>query len=174
MVTPQLATVARHPGGVPAHTEPPGSAAEIMAAVGVAEDWEFYGPFTGEDEKAVLTVPTRIMAAWAANDADAFAEVFTENGSLLLRDTQLTSREEIRNFMAAGFRGPLAGARVTGWPLTVTPLDDGVAMVVTQGGILPAGATRLAPEQEIRAIWVIVAQDAQWKLLSHQSCPARH
>jgi uncharacterized protein (TIGR02246 family) len=156
-----------------ATTTPHGSASGILAAVGVEEDTSFYGPFTSEAEKAVLTVPMRIMAAWAANDPDAFAGVFTENGSLLMQENQLTSREQIRAFMAAGFQGPLRKARVTGWPLSVGYLSADVALVVTQGGIIMAGDSGLLPEREIRAVWVIVAQDGQWKLLSHQSCPAK-
>jgi uncharacterized protein (TIGR02246 family) len=150
-----------------------GTAAEILAAVGVEEDVSFYGPFTDEADKAVLTVPMRIMAAWAANDPDTFASIFTGNGSLLMQDNQLTSREEIRAYMAAGFEGPLKGAAVTGWPLYVKYLTPAAAIVVTQGGILMAGDTELAPERQIRATWVIVAQDGQWKLLSHQSCPIK-
>lgn len=154
-------------------TTPPGTAAEILARFGVEEDTSFYGPFAGEADRAVLTVPLRIMAAWAANDPDAFSAVFTENGSLLMQDEQLTSREEIRDYMAAGFAGPLKGAHVTGWPLHVSHLSDDVAMVVTQGGILLAGDTELEPAREIRATWLIVARDGQWQLLSHQSCPAK-
>lgn len=154
-------------------TTPLGTASEIMTAVGLEEDTSFYGPFTTEAAKAVLTVPMRIMAAWAANDPDAFAGVFTENGSLLMQDTQLTDSEQIRAYMAAGFDGPLRDARVTGWPLSVEYLSADVALVVTQGGIILAGDPGLLPEREIRAVWLIVARDRQWQLLSHQSCPAR-
>lgn len=151
-------------------TGPDRTAARILADAGVAEDTSFYGPFAREEDKVLLTVPMRIQAAWAANDPDAFADVFVENGSLLMADEQLVSREEIRAFMADGFRGPLRGARVTGRPLAVRHLDDGVAAVVTEGGIIPAGETDLAPERTIRATWVVVAQDRDWRLLSHQSC----
>ena len=154
-------------------TTPPPSAAEILAGHGVDEDWTFYGPFTTEPEKAALTVPLRIMAAWRANDPDAFAGVFTENGSLLMQENQLTSRTAIREYMAAGFAGPLRGAYVTGWPLLVNHLSAGVAMVVTQGGIILPGDHGLLPEREIRAVWIVVAQDGQWQLLSHQSSPIR-
>ncbi|MGQ0842320.1 SgcJ/EcaC family oxidoreductase [Actinokineospora sp.] len=149
----------------------PGTATEILAAAGVEEDHAFYGPFTSEDEKAVLTVPQRIQAAWAANDADIFAEIFTENGSLLMQDNQLTSREEIRSYMAEGFEGVYQGARVTGWPLSAEFLNDDVAMVVTQGGIMLADDTEVAPARQIRATWIIVNQDGQWRLFSHQSSP---
>lgn len=155
-------------------TAPPRrNASEILAAAGVREDHSFYRGFTGEDERAVLTVPQLIMGAWAANDADLFASVFTENGSLLMRDDQLTSREEIRAYMAAGFRGVYQGACVTGWPLEVRFLRDDVALVVTQGGIMLEGETEIAPEREIRAIWIIADRDGRWQLMSHQSSPIR-
>lgn len=152
---------------------PTRTASEILAAHGVPEDFSFYRSFTAEEQKAVLTVPQRIVAAWAANDADVFAEVFTDDGSLLMQDNQLTSKEDIRAYMAAGFEGVYRGARVTGWPLSVTPLGDDVVMVLTQGGIMLAGETEVAPSREIRAIWIIVRRDGEWKLLSHQSSPLR-
>ncbi|MEV0695581.1 SgcJ/EcaC family oxidoreductase [Streptomyces sp. NPDC050388] len=151
-----------------------GNASELLAADGVEEDHSYYREFTREDEKAVLSVAMRIQAAWAANDADAFADLFTENGSLLLGDEQLTSREQIRAFMAAGFAGPYKGARVNGGPLLVTFLSDDTAMVITEGGIIPDGGTAVAPEREIRAMWVIVKDgDGTPRLLSHQSSPVK-
>src|SRR5258706_16165347 len=73
----------------PVRTGPaPARAEEILAAAGVAEDPGYYGAFTDEREKAVLAVPQLIQAAWAANDADMFARVFTADGSLLMREDQ--------------------------------------------------------------------------------------
>ena len=154
-------------------TVSPGMAASILAAAGVVEDRSYYGPYTSDAERAVLAVPQVIQAAWAANDADMFADTFTENGSLLMGDRQLMSREEIRSFMAAGFRGPYRGARVSGWPLAVRFLSDDAALAVTRGGIILPGENGIAPEREIRAIWTIVTQDGTWRLLSHQSSPLR-
>jgi len=151
-----------------------GDAGTMLAAAGVAEDPSYYRQFTGPDEKAALTIGLRILDAWAANDADAFADVFAENGSLLMRDEQLTSRAEIRSYMADGFAGPFRGARVTGWPLEVTFLNDDVAFLVTQGGIVLATDDELLPEREIRAIWVIVRRaPGELELLSHQSNPVK-
>ncbi|MFJ7219485.1 SgcJ/EcaC family oxidoreductase [Amycolatopsis sp. NPDC098790] len=154
-----------------AQVSPPSRASDILAAAGVAEDFSFYRGFTAEAEKAVLTVPQKIVAAWAANDADAFADVFTADGSLLMQDEQLVSRDEIRAHMAAGFDGPYAGARVTGFPLSVEFLSEDVAMVVTEGGILLAGDEDLDAKRAIRATWIIVERDGEWRLLSHQSSP---
>lgn len=149
-----------------------GDASEILAAAGVEEDRSYYREFTSHDERAVLTVAMRIQAAWESNDADVFAEVFHPNGSLLMQDTQLTSRDEIRSYMRAGFEGPYRGARVTGWPLTTQFLDSNVAVVVTEGGIILAGEDEPAPERKIRATWIIVKDaDNKLSLFSHQSSP---
>ncbi|GAA3126516.1 SgcJ/EcaC family oxidoreductase [Streptosporangium carneum] len=157
---------------MPAEVSPWGRSSEILAVAGLDEDVSYYRQFTAEDEKAVLTVPMRIQAAWASNDPDAFANAFAERGSLLMRDTQLTSREEIRAYMSAGFDGPLRGARVKGWPLSVDFLSEDVAMAVTEGGIIRRGETEIAPENRIRATWVVVRQpDGEVLLLSHHSSP---
>ncbi|WP_290062164.1 SgcJ/EcaC family oxidoreductase [Amycolatopsis solani] len=151
----------------------PATATEILASYGVEEDTEFYREFDDPRDRAALTVPLRITHAWKTNDADEFASVFTENGSLLMQDEQLTSREQIRAYMQAGFDGPLAGAHVKGWPLQVTFLAEDTALVITQGGIILDGETETAPARQIRATWIVVERDGEWSLLSHQSSPIR-
>jgi uncharacterized protein (TIGR02246 family) len=150
-----------------------GNASEILAAAGIEEDTSYYREFTSDDEKAVLTVPMRIQEGWERNDADYFAETFTENGSLLMKDDQLTSREEIRAYLKAGFTGYFRGARVRGWPLSVKFLDDTTAMVISQGGILLDGETETAPARQVRVTWVIVKQNDGLRLLSHQTSPIK-
>ncbi|MFD6949713.1 MULTISPECIES: SgcJ/EcaC family oxidoreductase [unclassified Nocardiopsis] len=150
-----------------------GSAATILAEAGVEEDPEYHRDFPSDLEREVLTVPQLIQGAWLANDADFFASVFTPDGSLLIQDEELADREEIRAFMAAGFDGALRGAHVSGWPLAMRFLDPDTALVVTQGGIVLAGEDSVAPEREIRAVWVVVRRSGRWHLMSHQSSPIR-
>lgn len=151
-----------------------GTATAILAEAGVAEDSSYYRQYTEPDQQAVLTVPMRIQAAWAANDPDAFANLFADNGSLLMQDTQLTSQEQIRSYLAEGFQGPLKGARVKGWPVEVRFVSDQVAMVITEGGIVLPGEADLQPANHIRSTWVIVRQpDGQLRLMSHQSSPVK-
>jgi uncharacterized protein (TIGR02246 family) len=151
-----------------------GDASAILTAASLTEDASYYRGFTGDDEKSALTVPMRIQAAWAANDADAFADVFAENGSLLMQENQLTSRDDIRSYMAGAFEGPLNGARVKGWPIAVEFLTDDVAMVITEGGILMPGDAEIQAENFIRATWVIVRKsDGELSLVSHQSSPIK-
>ncbi|MDG4766928.1 SgcJ/EcaC family oxidoreductase [Solwaraspora sp. WMMD406] len=152
-----------------------GDASTILAEAGIEEDTSYYRNYEDPDERAALTVPMRIQAAWAANDADAFADLFAENGSLLMRDDQLTSREEIREFMSKAFAGPHRGARVKGWPIEITFLSDEAVMVVTEGGIIHAGESDIAPENLIRACWVIAKRpDGRLELMSHQSSPIKN
>ncbi|GLW05777.1 hypothetical protein Misp01_09070 [Microtetraspora sp. NBRC 13810] len=159
---------------MPTTTSPWGKAPDILAAAGIDDDPSFYGDFTGEAERAALTVPLLVKAAWAANDADAFAEIFTENGSELIGDDQINGREQIRSYMTEGFAGVFRGSQVIGWPLHVAFLDDEVALLVTGGGVLMAGDTALAPERELRSTWVIVKEAAgRLRLVSHQSSPIR-
>lgn len=83
----------------------------------------------------VLTVPLR--AAWDDNDADVFADVFAENGSLL-GDDPLQQGEEIRAHRTEQFAGPLRGTRVSDEPVEIRSIADGVAVAVMEGGIVGA------------------------------------
>lgn len=90
-----------------------------------------------------------------------------------MKDDQLTSREQIREYMKAGFEGYFCGARVRGYPLAVRFLSDETALVISQGGILLDGETETAPERQLRVTWVIVKNGGSLKLLSHQTSPIK-
>lgn len=123
------------------------------------------------DQQAAQGVIGRIVAAWAKNDADAFAETFTEDGSLILPGVFLGSREEIRSFMSQAFSGPYKGTNVTGTPLAIKPLAGG-ALVLTQGGVLAPGETEVAPERAIRASWLLDKNGTDWRIKAYQNTPA--
>ncbi|SDJ98114.1 conserved hypothetical protein [Actinopolyspora mzabensis] len=132
----------------------------------------YYGTFTGEREKEVLQVPLRMVAAWSRNDADGIADVFTEEGILILPgDVLKRGRREIRSFMAAAYAGPFKDTGVTGNPVDVRFASDSVALVRTHGGILAPGETEVAPELAVRSTWVIVNENGQWRLAVYQNSP---
>jgi uncharacterized protein (TIGR02246 family) len=149
----------------------PSKAASLVAQ---AKEWATrYGPYANGEEGAVLTVPLRLRVAWDNNDSDAYADLFTENGSELIGDDQLTSREEIRSYMAKAFAGVYKGTRYTEHPVEIRLLSDDAALAITEGGILQNGETEVALERSVRATWIVVKQNGEWKLFSHQTSPIK-
>lgn len=125
------------------------------------------------DLAAVAGVAQRIVAAWAKQDADAFASVFTADGTMILRgDIYKKNRDEIRTFMAAAFQGPYKDTQVTGQPLGVRLISPDVAVMITQGGVLAPGETTVAAEHQIRATWVAVRDGRLWQLAAYHNSPA--
>ncbi|MEU2282435.1 SgcJ/EcaC family oxidoreductase [Streptomyces sp. NPDC013178] len=126
-----------------------------------------------EDKAAVAAVPQRLAEAWAAHDADAFAEVFTPDGTLVLPGFFEKGRDAIRAFAAAAFAGPYRGTRVTGTPVDLRFANEGAGVLITRGGILAPGETEPAPERAVHGSWVVVKRDGQWFLAAYQNSP-RH
>jgi uncharacterized protein (TIGR02246 family) len=125
----------------------------------------------GVDHAEIAAVPARMVAAWAAHDADTFADLFTPDGTLILPGVYKKGRDEIRAFMAAGYAGPYRGTQVTGSPLEIKPLGDSAVALLTEGGVIAAGATELAAKDAIRASWILVRCEGRWRLAVYQNCP---
>ncbi|MER7764842.1 SgcJ/EcaC family oxidoreductase [Streptomyces sp. NPDC097619] len=123
------------------------------------------------DKAAVAAVPGRIVAAWAQHDAEAFAAVFTTDGSMILPGHYATGREGIAGFMSAAFQGPFKGTQVTGTPLALRFLSEDAAIVITQGGILAPGDTEVTDARAIRATWVVAKEDGAWQLAAYHNSP---
>ncbi|WP_143229874.1 SgcJ/EcaC family oxidoreductase [Actinophytocola xanthii] len=145
---------------------------KASSLVAQAKKWAgHYGSFANGKESAVLSVPLRIRGTWEQGDADRFAEVFVENGSMLVGDEQLTSREEIRAYMASAFEGAYRGSSLVDEPQEIRFLSEDSAIVITEGGVLKAGETTLPAERKVRTMWITVKRDGDWYLLNYQSSP---
>jgi uncharacterized protein (TIGR02246 family) len=139
-----------------------------------AKQWAtYYGGFPNGEKGAAYTAALRIRAAWDANDADAFADMFVANGSMLVGDRQLMNREEIRSYMSSAFSGAYQGTKLTEEPLEIRLLTDSVALAVTDGGIVPGGADAVDPADLVRGTWIIVKADGDWRIFSRQTSPIK-
>ncbi|HEX6870104.1 MAG TPA: SgcJ/EcaC family oxidoreductase [Micromonosporaceae bacterium] len=128
----------------------------------------FIGP-SAADQAAVWAITQRIVAAWAQNDADAFAEVFADDGTMILPGVYRKGREEIRAYMAAAYAGPYKGTKVTGQPIYIRFLGPEAVLIITMGGVLAPGESQLADARAIRASWLCAKQDGQWYLAAYQN-----
>jgi len=147
---------------------------KASSLVAGAKQWAtYYGGFPNGTEGAALTAELRARAAWTANDADAFADIFVDNGSMLVGDRQLMTREEIRAYMAEAFAGGYKGSRLVEEPIDVRLISASVAVVITQGGVVRDGADAVAATDEIRTMWIVVRHDGDWWVSSYQSSPVK-
>jgi len=133
---------------------------------------DFYGPFTSQREKEVLSIPLRLVTAWASWDAETVADVFTKDGILILPgDVLKKSRDEIQAFMTAAYAGPFWGTRVVGKVVDVRFVSEDAALLRTHGGILGPGQTEIDPAMAVRSTWVVVKTDDEWQLAVYQNSP---
>jgi uncharacterized protein (TIGR02246 family) len=123
------------------------------------------------DKAEIAAVPARMVAAWAAHDAAAFAGLFTDDGTMILPGIYQKGRDEIRKFMTAAYAGPYQGTTVTGSPLDLKPLGSDAAALLTTGGVIAAGQTELSAKAAIRASWILVRREGRWQLAVYHNCP---
>jgi uncharacterized protein (TIGR02246 family) len=145
----------------------------VPGAVGTGDNnAETKGTIMIEDDKAVRDLLQATVTAWTANDADAFAALYTKDATVTLADgTYLRNRDEIRAFMAAGFAGRLQGSRGMDQVESVRPLGAGAAVAVSRSGFTLPGESTPPPERARRATWVLARQDGDWQVAGYANCP---
>ncbi|MET9405620.1 SgcJ/EcaC family oxidoreductase [Streptomyces sp. NPDC002935] len=126
---------------------------------------------TSQDIRSVID---RLYSAWADHDADAFADLYTEDATVVMPGVFHDGREEIRAYMAAAFDGPLKGSRPLDEPRRIRFPRPGTAVVVSEAGILLAGESGLPADRLRRATWVLVRDpaDGSWAITSYHNAAA--
>jgi len=124
------------------------------------------------DAGAIAALTQKVSSSWAAGDADTFASVFVDDGTMILAGVYCAGRDEVRDFMAKAFDGPYKGTQVTGTPISIRKLGPDVALLLSDGGVIEAGGTEVTEDSQIRASWLAVRQDdGQWLLAAYQNTP---
>ncbi|MFG2566258.1 SgcJ/EcaC family oxidoreductase [Streptomyces sp. NPDC048567] len=128
---------------------------------------------TEADMAAIAALTQKVIAAWAYNDAESFANLFVEEGTMILPGVFAKGRDAIHSYLAESFAGQYKGTQVTGRPLDLRLLGADSGILLTEGGVLPAGHSEVPDEQAIRASWVVVRRDGEWRLAAYQNSHAR-
>lgn len=124
------------------------------------------------DAGAIAALTQQVSTAWAKGDADTFADVFVEDGTMILAGCFCRGKDEIRDYMAKAFAGPYKGTQVTGTPLGIRALGPDVAILLSDGGIIAAGEDEVSEDSAIRASWTAARQDdGSWLLAAYQNTP---
>jgi uncharacterized protein (TIGR02246 family) len=122
-------------------------------------------------ETGVRDVLDRLYAAWADNDADAFADLYVENATVVMPGVFHQGRAAVREYMAAAFAGPLKGSRGVDTPQDVR-VDGDTAVIVSRAGIIMAGEDALPADRERLATWVLSRRDGRWLVSAYANAPA--
>lgn len=123
------------------------------------------------EEAVVRGVLESAYNAWAANDADAFAALYTEDATIVLPGTYHNGRDAIREYMAFGFNGPMKGTRPVDTPQSVRIVNGDTAIVVSESIILFPGEEDAPRERYRRATWVVTKHDGEWLIDAYHNAP---
>jgi uncharacterized protein (TIGR02246 family) len=126
---------------------------------------------TATPTDSVLHVIEAVYNAWVDGDADAFAELYTDDATVVQPGVHKKNKGEIHTTMAAGFAGPLRGSRIHDEPQSVRFFGSDTAVVIAEGGILMAGEEEVPAARVVRATWVVVKQDEQWLVAAYHNSP---
>ncbi len=120
---------------------------------------------------AIRALFDRLYAAWAAGDADAFADLYTEDATVIMPGVFHKGQSTVRDFMAGAFAGPLKGSTGVDDPIDIRVVGD-TAIVVSKAGILMPGEREVPSDQERHATWVLSKQDDRWLVAAYANAPA--
>jgi len=125
---------------------------------------------TKSDETAVKDLLVQLVAAWDANDADAFADLHTDDATVVTAGSFAEGKETLRQYMKFGFAGPLQGTTSSEEPQHIRFVGKDVAIVNSLGGFIPAGETVIPESFQRRATWVFSRADGKWLVESYHNC----
>ncbi|GAB3463664.1 SgcJ/EcaC family oxidoreductase [Actinophytocola sediminis] len=123
------------------------------------------------DQVGIASLTQKVIAAWAYHDADGFADLFIESGTMVLAGVYRSGREQIREYLKEAYEGRYKGTQVTGKPLGIRVLGPDSAILLSRGGVLEAGESEVSRDGAVHASWVVVKQDGEWRLAAYQNTP---
>ncbi|GAA3651017.1 hypothetical protein GCM10022237_08450 [Nocardioides ginsengisoli] len=124
------------------------------------------------DTAAIDAVLAETYQAWADNDADGFVRHYTEDATAVLPGSLRGSRAAVRDAMAAGFAGPLAGSTTVDRRVSLRFVGDDAAIALSEAGILFAGESAVPDARKVNATWVFEKRHGRWMIAAYHNSPA--
>lgn len=113
-----------------------------------------------------------LLAAWNADDAEAFAEPFAEHGTVVGFDgSEMAGRGAIAAELGRVFASHATGSYV-GIIRSVRPIGDDAFLLRAVSGVVPAGAEDVDPG--LNAVQSLVASwhEGRWEIDLYHNTPA--
>ena len=124
------------------------------------------------DLEPVLALYRQLLDAWNKRDADAFAALFTEDGSCVGFDgSMMNGRAEIASTLRDIF-GHHPTARYVAKVREIRAVAGGITLLRSAAGMVPPGKSELKPDVNAIQSLVVVEKGSDLKIALLQSTPA--
>ncbi|UUN30062.1 SgcJ/EcaC family oxidoreductase [Streptomyces sp. FIT100] len=121
------------------------------------------GTLSAPDETSIRRLFDQMNKAWERGDAKAYAATHTADADLVdFRGTHAVGREGIMDLLQPAFDGPLKGTRVEATIKDLRLLSPTVAVMHTEGKIVPTGGESLQT-------FVVEKEAGGWKFAAFQN-----
>jgi uncharacterized protein (TIGR02246 family) len=114
----------------------------------------------------------RLLDAWNRRDADAFAELFGDDGAMIGFDGSQAAGPAIRDHLMQVFAGHPTAAYVARMR-EVRPLAPGVALLRAAAGMVPPGGDDLNPDVNTLQTLLAARAGDGWRIVLFQNTPAQ-
>ena len=119
---------------------------------------------TAGDEDAIRAIHQRMIDAWNAGDAAAFAAPFTDEANFVaFEGTQLKGRREIAAFHQQIFDTVVKGTRIQGEVNFVRFLSPTFAVMHSVVRVALQGQTQTSPSRDSMQLTVVIKRDGEWR-----------
>jgi uncharacterized protein (TIGR02246 family) len=126
-----------------------------------------------EPQAAARDLYARLLGAWNAHDADAFAALFAADGVSIGFDGSQASGDEIRQHLAAVF-GDHETAAYVARVREVRAVGADAVLLRAIVGMVPPGSDAVNPDANALQSLVAVGAGEEWRIALFQNTPAQY
>jgi len=123
-------------------------------------------------ESAVQSVYTQLINSWNEYNSDAYAALFTENGSIVGFDgSQANGRKEIHDHLSAIFADHQP-AKFIAITREIRLLSPTVGLLRAVAGMIPPGKKEINPKTNAIQSLIVVKESNDFRIALFQNTPA--